>query len=196
MNLQKSKLIQLFLSLSTKELKEMKKAVDSPFFNKREEEKKLFAYLYKYRAKIEEFSLEEIYAYVFGKGKFSLPKLRHVMTYLTQIIERCIAILEFEKQREVKDLTYARSLRKRNLGKLFSSAYNDFENNLKEKSLLSPDFYYYQLQLHTEYYAYSIEKRSAKTEDLQKLSEDLDSFYVIQKLKQVCNILSYKNMFQ
>ena len=67
---------------------------------------------------------------------------------------------------------------------------------INTNSKLSSKLYYNNLQLRTEYYTHSIIKRKAMDIELLALSEDLDLYYVTQKLKQACNIISYKNMFK
>jgi hypothetical protein len=197
MNLADSNLYQLFSSLSPDELKDLDKALHSPFFNYREGEIKLFEYLLKIKkAKPELISAESAFKYVFPKQKRDIAKLRHVMTYLTRIIYRYITIHEMEEAEEYKKLLLTRAMRKRNLTKLFLSNYTDTKNYYDDHAQLSPDLYYHQFQIDTEYYIYSITNRRAKNEELQQLSEDLDSFYIIQKLKHACSILSYKNIFQ
>ena len=196
MNFSDSNLQQLFKSLGPAELKDLDKALHSPFFNYRNEEIRLFEYLLKTRkAKSNEITAEAAFKYVFPKQPVDITRLRHVMTYLSRIITRVIVIHELEETEEQKQLLLARSLRKRNLNKLFLSNYNNTSNYYNNEAQLSPDLYYNQLQLNTEYYTYSISNRRAKNQDLQKLSDDLDSFYIIQKLKHACNILSYKNIF-
>lgn len=198
MNFTDSNLQQLFSSLAPDELKELDKALHSPFFNYREEEIRLFEYLLKVRkAKVQkDVTAETAFKYVFPQQPLNIARLRHIMTYLTRIITRYITIHEMEETEEQKRLLLTRALRKRNLNKLFQHSYNDTKIYFNTGAKLSPDLYYSQLQLNTEYYTYSITNRRAKNEDLQKLSDDLDSFYIIQKLKHACNILSYKNIFR
>ena len=197
MNFTDSNLYQLFSSLSADELKNLGKALHSPFFNYREEEIQLFEYLvHAKKGKREAITSENAFKYVFPKQENDLAKLRHVMTYLTRIICRCITISEMEETEEQRKLILTRAMRKRNLDKLFLSNYNDTKTYYVDTAQLSPDLYYNQFQLDTEYYIYSITNRRAKNEELQKLSEDLDSFYIIQKLKHACSILSYKNIFK
>ncbi len=192
-----SNLHQLFSSLAAEELKELEKAIHSPFFNYRDEEVRLFEYLLQTRkTKAQPVTAETAFKYVFPKQPVDMAKLRHVMTYLTRIITRYIAIHEMEESDEQKHLLLTQSLRKRNLHKLFLSNYTDTKKHFETEAQLSPELYYNQLQLTTEYYTYSITNRQARNEDLQKLSDDLDSFYIIQKLKQACNMLSYKNIFR
>ncbi len=168
------------------------------FFNYREEEKRLFEYLLKNKNSNNEklFEATEVFRHVFPKQKTDLAKLRHVMTYLTRIVKRYLLINEIEQHEVQKRLLLSHSFRKRNLEKLFLSEYEEATNHIQQQAPLSPELYFYQLQLHTEYYAYSITNKRAKNEDLQILSDDLDSFYIIQKLKHVCNALSYKNIFK
>lgn len=197
MNLVKSNLYQLFLSLSPDEVKILDKAVHSPFFNYRTEEINLFQLLKTaIKSKQTELSGETVCAQLFPNQTADLNKLRHVMTYLTRIIYRVIIISETEQNEAQTKLLLTTALRKRKLDKLFLATYEDARVFIEEQAPLSPQTYYHQLQLHTEYYAHSIADRKAKNEDLQKLSTDLDLYYIIQKLKHGCNILSYKNIFK
>ncbi|MDB5284497.1 MAG: hypothetical protein JWO06_3572 [Bacteroidota bacterium] len=197
MNIADSSLCKLFNSLTDEELKELDKAVNSPFFNYREEEKRLFEYLRKAKkSNAGMLKAEVVFEYVYQGEKTDMPKLRHVMTYLTRIISRYIAIHEMEQTEEQKRLLLLRSLRKRNLGKLFITQYESTKQYFDNEMLLCPGLYYQQLQLHTEYYNYSITDKRLPNENLQGFTDQLDSFYVIQKLKQVCNLLSYKNIFK
>ncbi len=196
MNFAQSNLYQLFCSLTREEVKELEKAVHSPFFNYRNEEIRLFEFL-KSAAKKSRNTItgEEVSQYVLETRKPDLVKLRNVMTYLTRIINRVIVIAETEQNEAQKRLLLTASLRRRKLDKLFLENYRQTSHYLQDEAAIAPDTYYRQLQLHTEYYTHSISGRKAKNEDLQKLSEDLDMFYLIQKLKHGCNILSYKNLF-
>ncbi|HEY0262446.1 MAG TPA: hypothetical protein VGB95_05430, partial [Chitinophagales bacterium] len=88
------------------------------------------------------------------------------------------------------------SYRKRNLEKQFLTTYAETEKFFLNEASLNAELYFHQLQLHLEFYNHSIVNRKAVNDDLIRLSEDLDAFYIIQKLKQACTILSYQNIFQ
>jgi hypothetical protein len=196
MNFSSSTLYQLFSSLNAEELKELDKAVRSPFFNYRREEILLYEYLLKTKkAKTTIISAEDAYKHVFPQQLPDLARLRHVMTYLTRIINRYITIREMEKDEVQQRLLQTQAMRKRNLPKLFLAGYREAEAYLSDTAPISPANYYHQLQLHTEYYSHSISNRRAENNDLQRLTDDLDSFYITQKLKHICSILSYKNIF-
>jgi hypothetical protein len=197
MNFTDSNLYQLFSSLTPNELKELDKAVHSAYFNYRPEEISLYEYLVNTKkGKQTEITAEAACKYMFPKQKADMAKLRHVMTYLTRIITRYITIREMEEAEEQKKLLLTRAMRKRNLNKIFLANYETTKGHFETEAQLSPDLYYNQFQLQTEYYIYSIANRKAKNEDLKRLSDDLDSFYIIQKLKHACNILSYKTIFK
>lgn len=197
MNLADSNLYQLFSSLGAEELKDLDKVLHSPFFNYRDEEIRLFEYLIlTKKQKPEAITPENAFKYVFPKKKTDIAKLRHVMTYLMRIICRYIAISEMEGSEDQRRLLLTRAMRKRKLDKLFLSNFTDTKTFYESNAQLSPDLYYYQLQLDTEYYMYSITNRRTKNEELHRLAEDLDSFYIIQKLKHACSILSYQNIFK
>lgn len=192
-----STLYQLFSSLTPNEVKELDKAIHSPFFNYREEEILLYNYLLKAKkGNPEAITAENACKHVFPGRQTDLAKLRHVMTYLTRIINRYLAIAEMEETTEQQQLLLLRSLRKRGLAKHFTAGYNQADTYYETEAALSPELYYYKLQLHTEYYIQSITNRRVQNTDVQQLSTDLDLFYAVQKLKHVCNLLSYKNVFK
>lgn len=197
MNFTNSNLYLLFASFSPDELKELHKVLHSPFFNYREEEIRLYSYLLKIRkTKTTIPSTDEICRHVFPKQKPDIVKLRHVMSYLLRIMNRYIAISELENTEDLKRLLLLRSQRRRDLSKSFVTNYKETSHYYDEEAKLSPDLYYYQFQLHTEYYTHSITNRRTPNEELRRLTEDLDSFYAIQKLKQLCSVLSYRNIFK
>lgn len=197
MNFTESNLYQLFCSLSNEEVKELDKAVHSPFFNYRKEEIRLFDFLRRTAKKgTRDITGDAVSQYVFETTKTDLVKLRNVMTYLTRIITRLLVISETEKDEAQKRLLLTASLRRRKLDKLFLATYTNSSTYLAQQATIAPATYYQQLCLHTEYYTHSISGRKAKNEDLQRLSDDLDMFYLIQKLKHGCNILSYRNLFK
>jgi len=192
-----SNLYQLFSSLAPHELKELEKAVQSPFFNYRPEEVRLFNYLLKTKKrKAGTVTAEAAVKYVFEGKKATLAQLRHVMTYLTRIITRYLAIAEMEAGVVEQKLLLNRALRKRNLARQFAASYTETGRYLEEEAELNPELYYHKFQLHTGYYIHSITNRRAQNQNLQQLPADLDTFYVIQKLKHACNLLSYKNVFK
>lgn len=193
MKIEKSKLLVLIQSLSPEELKLIKLAVDSPFFNYRNEEKNLFSYIIKYKDDVVILNdFKKLYRYVFKNDELVLSKLRNVMSYLTKIILRVMTIIELEE--ENNQVALLRFLRKKDLSKYFLQEY--IASKINTDSKLSSKLYYNNLQLRTEYYTHSIIKRKAMDIELLALSEDLDLYYVTQKLKQVGNIISYKNMFK
>lgn len=191
-----SNLYQLFSSLSPSELKDMDKALHSPFFNYREEEISLYTYLCECRKKGTTPTAAAASQYVFGKKKEDLPRLRHVMTYLTRIITRYITLHEMEQAEDERRLLLARSLRRRGLDKLFLASYSDTQQYYDTTAPLSPALYYQQLQLHTEHYIHSITNRRAQNEGMRKLADDLDALYMVHRLKHACNILSYRTIFK
>lgn len=197
MDIKKSNLFTLFSNLTPSQTRELGKAIQSPFFNYGKEGHRLYNYLLKSkRADHGVLTGEAACKYVFPGQKTDLAKLRHIMTYLTRVILRLLVIHEVEGDEGHKRLLLASSLRKNNQDKLFLQAYISAKDYFDNTAPLSPTVYYYQLELHTEFYNYSISNRRQQNDEMQLLSDDLDLFFVTQKLKHACNVLSYKNIFK
>jgi len=192
-----STLFKVFNALDPEELKALQKAIQSPFFNYRLEEIRLFDFLLlAKKTNRTDYAVEDVCSAIFPKQKPDTAKLRHVMTYLLRIIYRCLNISEFEKDETLNRLLLSRTLRRKKLNKQFLAEYNETLAYYNGAALIDSALYYHRLLLNTEHYAYTITDRRPENANLKQLSDDLDSFFVIQKLKQACNILSYKNIFK
>lgn len=201
-----SKLIELYKTLTKIEKRRFAQYVESPFFNTNTGVVMLNRYIQtateekttsKNPDNMHVFALDkkEIFRKLFGAEKFDDQKLKNVMTILMNHLETFIAQLKFEKNEFLLKGFLLMGLRERSLDKHFISNAGDYKKKLGEKKMYDSDYFYEQYLLEKELDHYFIKKEVRKSnESLQRKSDSLDTFYLSEKLKNLCDMVNRKNI--
>lgn len=185
----KNKLIQHLLSFSRKEMTRFKEYCHSPYFNKHDQVRALMNYLSAIYPQFDEKKCERslLYQKVFVTGEFDQAKLALVFTYAQKCMEQFIAQEQFEKDHNQKTIFLLKGL-------LAHTQYTTFEKALKknQRSLLQSElrnaahyFHAYQLTKYADDY-YNLLDRRRVDNSLELKQNNLDNFYLLEKLKDAC----------
>ena len=187
------KLLEVYGSLSREERKQLKQFVQfsSPTVSK--EAQALFNFLYdNYTKKV--FVPTEAFKFLFKARAYDHLVYRRTASDLLKAIERFLIHNELKKDNDSAQLYLAKAYRKRKLPKHFESTIKAAKKR-KEKEHLAIQDYYFNLCMSQEANLQKDSERdpSLKT-NLEKMGENLDIFFVVNKLKQLCAKQSYKNV--
>ncbi len=199
----KSKLHIALESLSKYEQNRFVKFVKSPYFNKKVSLVNTIQYLVDYIRKNNDFpDKETAWKVAFPNENYDDKKLRKLNNDLLSLFEHFIAIEEFEKDNLTPINMLLGGLSKRNLNKLHPNIINK-ANRLSERKLeKSSRFYYQQYLLERNIFnlmSNTDRKTSFKSKsftlNIDKISKNLDIFFIIEKLKYYSSILSWKKLY-
>ena len=196
-NLKNTKLIQLFRQFSKKEHKKLLHFIASPYFNNKQEVLDLYKYLLQQRSlKKEIVTKEKLYQHLFPQTPYKDERLRFVMSQLVQLLEQFIIIEEQQKASTQQKTILSRYYRKRKLNKQFEQTYKSGWQQLESQTYRSAAYFLarYQLQLENYHYASFAERTSPQ--NLQEVSDSLDTSFIILKLKTACLAISHQAVFQ
>jgi hypothetical protein len=182
--MQGSQLIQLTKSLSKRDFRELRKVVRSPYFNQREDVIQLYDYIEKvFNAKLPDFSKEKAFKKLFPNKKFDDVLMRQLMSYLLKVIEKYLiteGVLQDDLESQLQ-LTHA--LRFRNADKLFEKQLIQFSESIDNQGFKNAKYHYMKFRMRLEDYTYRGEKKRTAELNLQNLSDELDYFYVSERLR-------------
>ena len=84
-----SRLLELFLCLSKKEIRDLRKFVNSPFHNQRSDVIQLFEYLvkYAYGSKVDQLDKRLAFKFLYPKAAYQEKKMRYAMSFLYKSIQ-------------------------------------------------------------------------------------------------------------
>lgn len=197
--MKQTKLIELLQSLTVWELKSFEKYVASPFFNVNKPVSKLLQLLVKSYPEFEPEQTEEkqLFKLLFAKARLNHQQLRYVMTDLTLLLEDFLAYNVYYEKTFYQKKFLLQGLREKKLDKYFSQQLA-VASKIQEQSA-HQDLKYYKRQLGYEELSYEFtlsgDNRSSDT-NLQSLSDNLDIYYLVNKLKYCCEILNRQNVLQ
>jgi hypothetical protein len=190
--MQDSKLFQLFQALPRKEVLRLRKFLASPCNNKREDVVQLFEYLV---AVGDAPTYSGAWDFVFPEAPEDLPELRRVMSYLQKLMDDYLCQCELRKDPGLCHTLRLKAYHKLRLDKPFRYGLNQFKLTLEKSSLRDAGHYYNQYQFHFARYN-SIRERSGDVRPaLQSMSDHLDTFFVLNKLKIACAGLTSTQLF-
>ena len=178
--------------LKTEELGEVKKYLESTFFNTNRRCVQLYEQLCKFHPNMEgdKLTKERLYAKVFGKVPYDDGKMRKLMTQLSQLIERYLVIKQLDKSEDVTAKLLIKSLGDRNDYELFKTAAEGRINFLEKQPLRGKD-YYRETHLLNEmlYYHPETEKLTKGNDYLRRAVQSFEQYFTLLSLQNAADIM-------
>lgn len=195
--MQDSLLIKVIQQLSKRDVREIRKLIQSPYFNQRTDLLPLFNYLVDTKAAPPEYhSPQQLFEIAYPQETFHLPRLRHLMTYLLNAIKSYFAIEEARSEQVDWQLSLVRALRKRKLNKLYQQEFSKLQQLQERQQLRNTQYHFRNYLLHKENYEYTFRSSRSRDIPLQQLTDELSTFYVADILHQSCSILTHKTVWK
>jgi hypothetical protein len=191
--MQKSKLIQLISSLSPKEFRKLGELVHSPIHNKNGRVRKLYAHIAQVYPLLDDVSLqkERVAKTIFPDGGYGDKDLRAVMSDLAQLAETLLVQLQLEADPFLKHHLLLQAADERGMDKLREEALHEMTMLLPAESLADEFLYHQRLEAEKARYDHFLKTRNRSTGDvLQKLVDNLDTYYLHLKLKYTCEAVN------
>lgn len=191
-----TKLINLLKSFNKQDLRQAKDFVNAPFFNKNKKVQLLFDIIKKHHSNYK-VSKEKVYAAMFPGKQYDDLKMRHLTSMLYKVLEDFIAVRYFHENEKEKNLSLLSGLNKMQLSEQFEKTDKKVKQSINQLEHIDAKTSYYAFSyeiLKEEFEQAQTDRR--KTTRLQEVSRHLDDFYIINKLKNACAMLSYQNVYQ
>lgn len=196
--MEKSRLIQIFRTFSKKEVRDLRKWLQSPSHNQREDVVALFEYLVQNEHLDEENALakEEVFANVYPGLAYDDAQMRQVMHFLLKSVEEFLIYEEWVEDPVKARITLARVYRRRQQGKLFQRTIDSAKELHEKQPLRNMTYLENTYLLEQEQYNYLSGLRRTVPLNLQEVSDALDIHFISTKLRQACLMLAHQTVFQ
>jgi hypothetical protein len=195
----KSKLVSILRTLSNKELKHFESFINSSFFNKNEKVIELFNILKKHHPDYEEHKLPvlPVIQKLFPGETADEQKLRYVMTDLTKLLEEYLSFVEYDKNEIYKKHLLLDSYDGRNLDKYFLSALEETATEQKKQPYRDVNYFFNQHLIEANAYEHSLSRKPRTIgSSLQEAVDNLDYYYLSNRLRYSCAILTRETLLQ
>lgn len=196
--MESSHLVVILQTFSAKEVRGLRKWLNSPVHNQREDVVQLFEYLMAGAHLTEEKFLrkERVFSRVFPDEPFDDAKLRQTMHFLLKSIEEFLIYEELRGDEIRSRMALSSVYRKRKLDKAFQKTINSLET-LQEKAPYRDEHFLrneYLLQL--EKYSFQEGKKRTTEMNLQEVSDALDATFMADKLRHSCLMIAHQAVYK
>jgi len=195
--MRETKLYKALIQLNGRELNRLHRFVTSPYFNRNEAIVKLFEWIREdLKNQKEELSKQELWTICFDqKDQYDDGRFRKLQSDLLKLVEEYYAQEAFEanpihKAKYLLETIYLKDLKELQSGSLKSAKQLAEEQNMKPAS-----YYYYKYEIEQNIFnlTRSQVERSSKS-NIEEIAENLDRFYLGEKLRYYCTILNHQNL--
>lgn len=189
--MEKSQLLQLIFSFSPLEKKEVRKFLNSPYFNHRQDVLRLFDRL----CGQERPDKAAVKQHLFGDESADDQELRLRMTYLHRLLEHYLAQKETESDALAMPLHLARAYRKRGMEAQFERAGRSMDKKQAEYPQRDVRYYERQYQLSWERHQVSHTRNPTDLSHLKTASQAADVAYIALKLRLICLRMVHQTLY-
>lgn len=195
MHMKDTRLMKVIEQFSVAELRQLKKFVDSPYFNTNKNVCALLDFIRKYERdfKHEKFTQEYAAHYVFPDLKPDISAITRLQSKLFKLVEKFI-YYNFKDEEPDIELVLMKFYYEKNLIPHFNSIHRRAQNIQGDYPYKDATYYYNQFRIETLYTGFQVAKIPGSQPDYQALIRALDIAYFIQKLTSFCQILNYQRV--
>lgn len=192
-----NKSIVILRTFSQQEIRQFDEFLKSPFFNKNQTIVQLYEIIKPFYPNFDAPALErtQLFKLVFGDENFEEQKLRYLMTDLTKQLEEylCYKAISNEEMFKLHLLLYTYRLRK--LERPFFNTVKLAEKMLDDWPRRDVSHAFYEFLIEEDKYKWaSDQKEHLAKSNLQKVVDDLDKYYILNKMRYSAEIINNKNV--
>ncbi len=188
-----SKLYSILEHFDKYELNRLRKYLTSPYFNRDQTLVDLFELLLKdiEKPQGEELEKETLWKALDLDAPYNDVRFRKYFSDLLKLVEGFLAQQVFEENRLQKSTCLIEAVGRKKLEKLFSSTMGAARKLSKKEPFRPATYYYYQYEIEKRFYELNESdiKRTDRT-NLESIIKNLDFFYLAEKLRLYCSVLS------
>lgn len=193
-----NKLLGILKNLNRKEMTRFREFVNSPYFNKNEEIRALIAYLNKIFPNFNKQNCDRqlIFASVYPDAPHDQSKLALLFTYAFRSLRDFLIVEQCKEDDFGQTLLLLQALRAKKQYAIYEKLLE--EAACKLNSTTQKDEYYYHQQYHlaaeADLYFNQMERRQLD-QSIEQKQTYLDNFYLLEKLKDACEMQVRRRIF-
>ena len=181
-------LLRTFRQLSPKDLRALREWAKCGCFNRRPEVSRLCDHLCDHIHKTAQKALaaERLHAAAFPDTEYDNRALRHVMSYLLEVVRQYLAWAEWSSDAAEQQQSLVRALRRRGMEQLFGQEWEWAQGKAEQGSARDARYHFRQYQMHQEQVEQTSRSARSGRLNLQPLPDQLTTYYVAEMLRHAC----------
>ncbi|PSR13895.1 MAG: hypothetical protein DA408_14995 [Bacteroidetes bacterium] len=188
--MQESKLLKSIQQLDSRDRQRFKTYVNSPYFNQHQKTIELLDYLLKHLDTSPQYlERQRVFKHLFRGEPYSEQLLFNTMSSLKKLFHSYLAQQHYEAQPFSEDIFLLESTFENNQFDLLKNRAKNLEKKLKNYPTKDKEYYRTQFNyLNVMAYYHTQHEDRSKSGLLQELNDQLDRYYLLEKLKLSCEL--------
>ncbi len=191
------------------ELNRLKKYIYSPYFNANDDIKQLFDIFHSNikskKIKKTPLTKEFIWRKIYKSKPFNDKNYRKINSILLKLLQGFFAQEEYESNSIHKANYLLQAVSKKKIDELYNSSFRYARRLAEVQYEKPPSYYFYMFQLEKSYFqltsVYDKQKKTRKSQkenpfDIETQSQFLDLYYIAEKLRHLCFVLSRSRLLK
>ena len=188
-----NKVFVFLKNLSVSELKQFQHFLESDFFNKKEDVRKLFDYWKRHSKNTKK---EAAFTYVFPNRPFDSSAWNFLTSRLFKLGEQFVAVKTVMKEPLQQKEIVSDFYRKRKLPSFYKTNFIEKKKLLEKHQLRDEQWLQQSFYTEFSYYDYIASQNRKVRTNLQAVTNNLDAYFLANKLKIACLSISRQNINQ
>lgn len=190
--MEKSKLVEVLLTLDTREKRQFRLWLLSPVHNQRTDVVALFDFFCKHDALDKQHAWEAVHA----AEQYDDARFRQIMYFLGKQIDDFLAWQEIQNDMSILELSKLRVYRRRKLEKPFRTTLEGMRKLLEDNPRRNSRYLRDASMMELETYSFKSAFKLDQLLNLQETSDALDLAYLAEKLRISCLMLSHQAVYR
>jgi len=192
-----TKLFQVFTLLEEKEYKKVGKFLESSYFNVSKTALLLFQIIVRITPKKRaSLTKEQLHSHLYPSKLYKDERIRLAMSQLVQHLEQYLVLREWQANTIANKIHLVQLYQKKKIEKLYDQLNSSTKQLLQKQPLRNTNFYQHSYQLALSNYQYDSFTNRTGPQNLQEVSDLLDTSFLIEKLKTACLVVSHQRVYQ
>ncbi|MBR9920221.1 MAG: hypothetical protein GYB31_05220 [Bacteroidetes bacterium] len=186
-----SRLIQLLTPLSRREMSRLREFAESPYHNKHIGVINLISHLSAIYPDFSESSCDkkQLFPHIFPEETFDYQRISVVFSYAVKLVEQFFQVEAFAESNAASELFLLERLRKDQHSVLYKKHLNKIQKGLRQAKIKNSDYHLRASYIAREAdFDYRQKGEHEWDPNLQKKQEELDYFFISEKLKDHCEL--------
>ncbi len=191
------KLWELFLKLNKKQERRLKKALQSPVYNREVPIQRLFEWLERQKKrKKPDLHPKSAYTFIHTKKPFDAADFYALKSRLLHIIERFLTAEALEANPLKAKTELIKTYRNKKLPKHFKQNMREARTLLDKQTQRNSQFHFFQYQLEVEQFEMEGRETRTRQTNLQALTNELNAFFIAEKLRWATIMQSHQAVYK
>lgn len=201
--MESTKLYNSLRYLDVYELTAFDKFINSPYFNQNENLIGLYRIFLPYLKGRKDIDVDKykVWEVLFANKDFDDKYFRKLTSDLSKLLERYMSQQIYEENNILINNHLLQGITRKNAFNMYNSALSNAERLVERNFNRNADYYYQQYQLERSKFNFTseFEKKSKKQSkvslfNIKEISDNLDIFFISEKLKLYCTLLSARSI--